>query len=124
MSTLTTDLKKLGEVKAPAGFADRLLAQVGMADSYASFEPVLGPVYVAWNRQGISAASRSASAAEFEAWFQKEVGRPVAAAAAPPDLAEKIEDELQGRRRMRFDLRGLTPFEQAVLRQTPEIPRG
>ena len=124
MSTLTTDLKKLGEVTAPAGFADRLLAQVGLADSYASFETVLGTVYVAWNRQGISAASRSASADEFEAWFQKEVGRPVAAAAASTDLAEKIEDELQGRRRMRFDLRGLTPFEQAVLRKTREIPRG
>jgi O-6-methylguanine DNA methyltransferase len=124
MTTLTTDLKKLGDVKAPAGFADRLLAQVGMADFYARFETVLGSVYVAWNNQGISAASRSASAAEFEAWFRKEVGRPVVAAAAPHDLAEKIEDELQGRRRMRFDLRGLTPFEQAVLRKTREIPRG
>ena len=124
MSTLTTDLRNLGDVKAPAGFADRLLAHVGMADSYARFETVLGTVYVAWNRQGISAASRSASAAEFEAWFRKDVGRPVVEAAAPPDLAEKIEDELQGRRRMRFDLRGLTTFEQAVLRKTREIPRG
>jgi O-6-methylguanine DNA methyltransferase len=124
MSTLTTDLKKLGEVKAPAGFADRLLAHVGMADSYATFETVLGTVYLAWNRQGISAASRSASPADFEAWFRREVGRPVVAAVAPPDLAEKIEDELKGRRRMRFDLRGQTPFEQAVLRKTREIPRG
>ncbi|HEV2029971.1 MAG TPA: methylated-DNA--[protein]-cysteine S-methyltransferase [Candidatus Dormibacteraeota bacterium] len=128
MSTLTTDLKKLGEAKAPAGFADRLLAHVGMTDSYARFETVLGSVYVAWNGQGISAASRSASrsasGAEFEAWFRKEVGRPVVAANAPADLAEKIKDELQGRRRMRFDLRGLTPFEQAVLRKTREIPRG
>src|ERR1700687_4625213 len=124
MSTLTTDLRNLGDVKAPAGFADRLLAHVGMADSYARFETVLGTVYVAWNRQGISAASRSASAAEFEAWFRKDVGRPVVEGAAPPDLAEKIEDELQGRRRMRFDLRGLTTFEQAVLRKTREIPRG
>src|ERR1700730_11196411 len=118
MSTLTTDLKRLGEVNAPAGFADRLLAQVGMADAYASFETVLGTVYVAWNRQGISAASRSGSAAEFESWVRKELGRTVVAAPAPPDPAEKIEDELQGRRRMRFDLRGQTPFEQAVLRKT------
>src|SRR3982074_2967591 len=124
MSTLKTDLKKRGEGKAPAGFADRLLAQVGLADSYASFETVLGTVYVAWNRQGISAASRSASAADFEALFQKGGGRPGAAGAPSTDLAEKIEDELQGRRRMRFDLRGLTPFEQAVLRKTREIPRG
>jgi len=124
MTTLTTDLKRLGEVKAPAWFADRLLTHVGMADSYASFETVLGTVYVAWNRQGVSAAARSASAAEFEDWFRKDVGRQLTAAAAPKDLAAKIEDELQGKRRMRFDLRGLTAFEQAVLRKTREIPRG
>jgi len=124
MTMLTTDLKRLGEVKAPAGFAGRLLAHVGMADSYARFETVLGAVYVAWNRQGVSGAARSASAAEFEAWFRKDVGRQLVAADAPPDLAAKIEDELEGRRRLRFDLRGLTPFEQAVLRKTREIPRG
>src|ERR1700687_3981063 len=124
MSTLTTDLRNLGDVKAPAGFADRLLAHVGMADSYARFETVLGTVYVAWNRQGVSAASRSASAAEVEDWFHREVGRQVVVADPPKDLAAKVEDELQGRRRMRFDLRGLTPFEQDVLRKTREIPRG
>ena len=124
MTPLTTDLKRLGEVKAPAGFADRLLAHVGMADSYAPFETVLGTVYVAWNRQGVSAAARSASAADFEEGFRKDVGRQLVAADAPADLAAKIEDELEGRRRLRFDLRGLTPFEQAVLRKTREIPRG
>jgi O-6-methylguanine DNA methyltransferase len=85
---------------------------------------MLGAVYVAWNRQGISAAARDASADEFEARFRKEVGRELTAAAPPPDLAAKIEDELEGRHRLRFDLRGLTPFEQAVLRKTKQIPRG
>jgi O-6-methylguanine DNA methyltransferase len=124
MTTLTTDLKRLGEVKAPAGFADRLLAHVGMADSYAPFKTVLGTVYVAWNRQGVSAAARSASAADFEEFFRKDVGRQLVAAEPPAELAAKIEDELEGHRRLRFDLRGLTPFEQAVLRKTREIPRG
>jgi O-6-methylguanine DNA methyltransferase len=124
MSALTTDLKRLGAVKAPPGFADRVLAQAGLADSYARFETVLGDVYVAWNRLGVSAAMRPASAEEFEAWFRKEVGRPLIASAPPADLADKIEDELDGKRRMRFDLRGLTPFEQAVLRKTRQIPRG
>src|SRR5260370_15024579 len=95
-----------------------------MSDSYATFETVLGSVYVAWNRQGVSAGSRSASAADFEEWFRKDVGRQVAPAEPPKDLAAKIEDELEGKRRMRFDLRGLTEFEQAVLRKTREIPRG
>src|SRR5229473_3010824 len=77
MIALRTDLKRLGAVKAPSGFADRVLAQVGMTDSYAAFETVLGTVYVAWNRLGVSAAARSESAEEFEAWFRKDVGRHV-----------------------------------------------
>src|SRR5438445_8334358 len=124
MIALTTDLKRLGAVQAPAGFGDRVLAQVGMADSYARFETVLGDVFVAWNRLGVSAAARSASADDFEEWFRKDVGRPLVAAVASPELAEKIQDELSGKKRMRFDLRGLTAFEQAVLRKTREIPRG
>src|SRR6266568_8337127 len=124
MATLMIDLKRLGDVKAPAGFADRVLAQVGVTDSYAKFETVLGPVYVAWNRLGVSAALRSKSAAEFEDWFRNDVGRQLVHVKPPRDLAAKIEDQLEGKRRMRFDLRGLTPFSQAVLRKTLEIPRG
>jgi O-6-methylguanine DNA methyltransferase len=124
MSVLLTDLKRLGAVKAPEGFAERVLVEAGMSDSYATFKTVLGEVYVAWNRHGVSAAARCASAAEFEAMFRREVGRSLQPAAAPADLAAKIDDELSGKRRMRFDLRGLTEFEQAVLRKTYEIPRG
>src|SRR5258708_16505303 len=107
MAMLTTDLKRLGEVKAPLGFDDRLMAHVGMSDSYAAFETVLGTVYVAWNRQGVSAASRSASAAEFEEWFRKDVGRQVAAAEPPQDLATKIGDTPQGNPPVAFHPRGL-----------------
>ena len=124
MTTLMTDLKRLGTLKAPAGFAERVLVEVGMADSYARFDTVLGSVYVAWNKLGVSAAARSASAADFVEWFRRDVGRSLMPAAPPADLAAKIEDELSGKRRMRFDLRGLTEFEQAVLRKTYQIPRG
>src|SRR5258708_14618248 len=122
MIALTTDLKRLGAVKAPASFADRVLAQVGMADSYARFETVLGDVFVAWNRLGVSAAGRFLSAEEVEGWFATEVGRPLLPAPAPPDLAEKIQDELDGKKRKRFRLRGVTAFQQAVLRKTRESP--
>src|SRR5260370_16788662 len=124
MIGLTTELKRLGAGKAPGGFADRVLAGVGMGDSYARFETVLGDVFVAWNRLGVSAAARFLSAEEFEDWFGKEVGRPLMPAVAPPDLAEKIQDELNGKKGMRFYLRGLTAFGQAMLRKTRESPRG
>ena len=124
MATATSDLQRLGDVKAPFGFADRVLASVGVADSYAAFETVLGPVYVAWNPLGVSAAMRAESTADFEDWFRREVGRRLVRVAPPPELGRKIEDQLAGKRRMRFDLRGLTPFSQAVLRKTLEIGRG
>src|SRR5258707_14089090 len=100
MIALTTDLKRLGAVKAPAGFADRVLAQVGMADSYARFETVLGDVFVAWNRLGVSAAARFLSAEQFEDWFGKEVGRPLMAAVALPDLTEKVHAQVNGKTAM------------------------
>src|SRR2546430_13507404 len=124
MSTAIYEVKRLADVKAPAGFAERVLAQVGAADSYAVFDTVLGPVYVAWSRFGVSAAMRSKSAAEFEEWFRKDVGRQLVRRDPPEDLAAKIEDQLEGKRRLKFDLRGLTPFTQAVLMKTQEIRRG
>src|SRR5437879_3030241 len=124
MSTAIYEVKRLADVKAPAGFAERVLAQVGAADSYAVFDTVLGPVYVAWSRFGVSAAMRSKSAAEFEEWFRKDVGRRLVRVDAPADLAAKIEDQLEGKRRLKFDLRGLTSFTQAVLIKTQEIRRG
>ena len=124
MNELTADLKLLGTAKAPKGLADRVLDRAGLIDAYARFETVLGDVYVAWNTNGVSAAMRAASAGEFERWFAEEVGRRLMRAAPPADLARKIQDELNGKRNMRFDLRGLTPFEQAVLRKTYQIPRG
>jgi O-6-methylguanine DNA methyltransferase len=124
MNVSTADLKRLGEMKAPAGLADRVLAEAGIGDSYARFDTVIGTVFVAWNRNGVSAAARSRSASEFEDYFRKEVRRPLRPATPPPHLAHQVEEELSGRRTMRFDLRGLTEFEQAVLRKAREIPFG
>ena len=125
MSVSTADLKRLGEVKAPAGLAERVLAGAGLADEYARFETVIGAVFVAWNRNGVSAAARSRSAAEFEEYFRTEVGRrPLRTGTPSPEMAHRITEELSGKRNLRFDLRGLTEFEQAVLRKAREIPYG
>ena len=124
MATVMLDLKRLGDVKAPPGFAERVLAQAGVTDSYAVFETVLGPVYVAWSRLGVSAAMRSRSAEEFEAWFRRDVGRGLGRVEPPAGMAQKIADQLDGKRRLQFDLRQLTPFSQAVLRKTLQIRRG
>jgi O-6-methylguanine DNA methyltransferase len=87
MTVQLTELKQLGSLKAPAGFAVRVLASAGVADSYALLDTVLGGVYVAWNRNGVSAAARYPSADEFEAWFRKDIGHPAAVRAVGTALA-------------------------------------
>src|SRR2546429_8490792 len=124
MPTVMFDLKRLGDVKAPPGFAERVLAQAGMADSYAVFETVLGPVYVAWNRLGVSAAMRSKSSAEFEQGFREDIGRRLVQADPPAGLAARIEDQLQGKRRMQVDLRRLTPVLHGGGREALGGPAG
>src|SRR4029077_14130859 len=113
MTVSTADLKRLGEVKAPAGLAQGVLAGAGLADEYARFDTVSGPVFVAWNRNGVSAAARSRSAHEFEEYFHAEVRRHLRPGKPPAEMAHRITNELSGKRTLRFDLRGLTEFEQA-----------
>src|SRR5215469_13445375 len=105
MSVSTAELRRLGEMKAPAGMAERVLAQAGIGDAYARFETVIGAVFVAWNRNGVSFAAWAASPGEFEEWFRRDVGRPLRAGTAPADLARRIDEELSGKRTLRFDLR-------------------
>jgi len=130
MELLETDLRDLGQVHAPEGFAERVLAAVGIApqisDTYAEVETSLGVVHVAWNSEGISAVRPAGTRSEFERWFTGRLGRPVARAEAPPErLARQVSGAIAGLdRRLRFDLSRLGPFEQDVLRKTAEIPRG
>ncbi|MBV9170116.1 MAG: MGMT family protein [Chloroflexi bacterium] len=107
------DLRALGGVRAPAVVLPSVLASLELVDYYASLDTPLGPVYVAWNKRGFCSVMRSATAEEFESTFVRQFGRPVQRAATlPPDHDR------------RYDLRGLTEFERAVLLKALEIPRG
>jgi methylated-DNA-[protein]-cysteine S-methyltransferase len=104
-----------------------VLVRVGAADRYARLDTAIGPVFVAFNRQGVSAVAPVQSPAGFEREFAARTGRRVyAATALPGPLARAAAALLHGPRRklLRVDLRGLSAFEQAVLRKTMEIPRG
>jgi O-6-methylguanine DNA methyltransferase len=63
----------------------------------------------------------------FEADFRREFGRPVRPARALPErLATALRAALAGGggKGLRFDLGGLSEFEQAVLRKALEVPAG
>jgi methylated-DNA-[protein]-cysteine S-methyltransferase len=110
---LLRDLRALNGVYAPERILQGVLHQVGLNDEYASLETPLGPVFVAWNRLGVSAVMKTDTAQEFEQRFSERFHRtPWLALELPPDLGT------------RFDLRSVTEFERAVLLKAREIPRG
>ncbi len=110
---LLTDLRALGTVKAPPRLLDGVLRDLGLGDTYTSLPSPLGPVFVAWNRLGVSAVMKTATGEEFEQRFEDRFRRiPTWADTAPDDLGS------------RFDLRSVTEFERAVLLKAREIPRG
>src|SRR2546423_15529830 len=109
MATVMSDLRRLGEVRAPAGFALRVMAQAGVADSYAVFPTVLGPVYVAWNGLGVSAAMRSKPALEVEEWLARGIRRPLVRAEAPAGRAGEHRVAAHGVARPPFRLGRLCP---------------
>jgi O-6-methylguanine DNA methyltransferase len=85
-------------MRPPRGFVDRVLSAAGVGDRHAQLDTVIGTFFVSWNRAGVTAVSR-----------------------VPPTRSERVE---RLPRHVRYDLSGLTEFEQAVLRKTLEIPRG
>lgn len=112
---LLVNLRGLGEVEAPAIVLESVLHEVGLGDQYAEMAtPVLGPVYVAWNRLGVSAVMQASSPEEFEARFAARFLR--SPRPAPHGLPATLGQA--------FDLRSVTEFERAVLLKALDIPRG
>ena len=112
---------------APPGLAHATLVAVGLADDYAVIDSPIGPLRVAWNGRGVSAVEGASDDAAFEARFHARTGRSAQRREAlPAELARKIGRRLAGDRHVRIDLdlRGSTPFEQAVWMKALEIPRG
>ena len=119
---------RLGELASapPEGFSARVLQRVGIAGDRYVVVDAAEPLYVAFNDDGVSfvrAVRHVGDERAFRDAFAAELGRDVRRGdALPPDVAAALRD---GRARaVRFDLRGLSDFERAVLRKTLDIPRG
>ncbi|MBO0683080.1 MAG: methylated-DNA--[protein]-cysteine S-methyltransferase [Candidatus Dormibacteraeota bacterium] len=125
LDVLERDLRELGRTRAPRRFAGRVLAAVGLVDSYAQVDTPIGPYFLAWNQGGVSAVREASIGADrFESWFAQEVGRPLARVESVPERLRRAAEDRGPRARLRYDLRGLTDFERSVLLKTLEIPRG
>jgi O-6-methylguanine DNA methyltransferase len=112
----------------PATLAPAVLERVGLADAFVTVDGPAGPLLVAYNGRGISATAPGTDAAGFADRFQARFRRPLRPADRPPArLVAQVERLLDPARRSsppRYDLRGTSTFEQAVLAKAQEIPRG
>jgi O-6-methylguanine DNA methyltransferase len=125
--TAVRALRGLAVEAAPPTLLPAVLRRLGLGDAYWRLESPVGPVFVAHSRAGISMVTRASSAAEFERAFERRFGRAVAREKSPAPakvraLVRNVKG--QGRRALRYDLRGLSEFERAVLLKALEIPSG
>lgn len=105
----------------------RRVAPSGEADRYVRTEGPVGDLYVAFNERGIchvlAATLVAQDAGRFAERHLERFGRPVEqAATAPEGLAQALRTG--SAERLRYDLRGRSDFETAVLRAALGIPRG
>lgn len=124
---LLRGLRDLGDVKAPPSLLLDVLAGCCLIDSYSILDSPIGPVYLAFNDTGVSAVMRAQDNADFERMFRTRFGRGVRYVAQPPEaLAHALSHQLSGVAQLglRFDLRGVSEFERAVLMKALEIPHG
>ena len=115
------------DAAAPEGLADAVLSGVGLVDSWTEIDGPIGPLYVAWGADGITAAERADDPDGFEIEYQLRHGRPLRRVPEMPErMRRQIEKRFHGERTAGppVDLDTLTEFEQAVLRKTLEIPYG
>jgi O-6-methylguanine DNA methyltransferase len=126
---LVQRLRELGEVCAPETVLPTVLEQIGPGDLYAPIETPIGTVFVAYNDAGVSAVMPADDVATFERAFRARFARPIRPSVQLPTWlrAGIWPNPRRGGARItptRFDLRGLSEFERAVLLKALEIPYG
>jgi O-6-methylguanine DNA methyltransferase len=126
-SRLLRELRGFPAFEAPHSLLPAVLRRVGLADFYWKLDSPVGPVFVAASRAGISMVSRAKSGADFERSYERRRERPVSRSeSVPPPAVRTLLKNLKSgdRRQVRFDLRGVSEFERAVLLKALEIPGG
>jgi O-6-methylguanine DNA methyltransferase len=112
---------------APATLLRDVGTALGVGDQYVVVDGPTGPVWVAFSERGINLLTTAADEQDFlEQYLSRWGPRPLRPAGVPPPrLAAALRPPTAGEAtRLTYDLGALSPFQQAVLRKTAEIPPG
>ena len=125
MSTLIeSELASLAQ-PAPHGLAARVLTATGLTASYDVMPGPVGPLWIVWGVDGISAAIPVADE-EVVRDILEARGVEAVRGLLPEKLRDRVDRTLETGKlgTLRIDLTKLTDFQRQVLRKTAQIPPG
>lgn len=110
--------------RAPATISEATALGTGLADGFDFYDSPVGKVVVAFNPVGISAVALAEE--DYLTYFAHRFARPLIRAGAPRDWAHLIPERIEAGSpgRLPVDLRSVTAFQNQVLHEAADIPRG
>lgn len=125
MSNVEDQLAEL--IEQPPGDLERsTVIEAGAGDLVSIVDSRFGPLWVAWSRIGITGLSPAFVSPTVETFIDHHRRVSYKASSLPRSLESEIGDALESgvQEGLRFDLRGLSVFQQSVLEACATIPVG
>ncbi len=114
-------------IEQPPGDLERsTVIEAGAGDLVSIVDSRFGPLWVAWSRIGITGLSPAFASPTVEIFIDHHRRVSYKASSLPRSLESEIGDALESgvQEGLRFDLRGLSVFQQSVLEACATIPVG
>jgi methylated-DNA-[protein]-cysteine S-methyltransferase len=114
-------------IEQPPGDLERsTVIEAGAGDLVSIVDSRFGPLWVAWSRIGITGLSPAFVSPTVETFIDHHRRVSYKASSLPRSLESEIGDALESgvQEGLRFDLRGLSVFQQSVLEACATIPVG
>lgn len=125
MRNVEDQLGDLNE-QPPGGLERSTVVEAGAGDLVSIIDSRFGPLWVAWSRIGITGLTPAFASPTVENFIDHHRRVSYKASSLPRSLKSEIGDALESgvQEGLRFDLRGLSVFQQSVLETCVTIPVG
>lgn len=125
MNSIEDRLASLEE-QPPVNLEQLTVINAGAGDSVAAIDSRFGPLWIAWSRMGITGLTPGFASPTVQSFIDDHRRVVYEASTLPGSLRSDINEALDGgiAEALTFDLRGLSSFQQSVLKTCATIPPG
>lgn len=125
MNSIEDRLASLRELP-PVELEHVTVINAGAGDSVAAIDSRFGPLWIAWSRIGVTGLTPGFAAPTVQSFIDDHRRVAYEASSLPGSLRSEISGALDGgpAEALTFDLRGLSGFQQSVLKTCATIPSG